>query len=587
MVGKNEKKERTTKKKIKAIRIKYCYLNDIFFLIQKIFEGTREYGFYLVGIDCYRIENVVLLFLVVCLPLTVAVACCKKKLDFFVDFFLKRTRDFLKSYFSLVARVELENMKTFELLLFLVLFHCYVFISQSNEELIYQWKYENGFNGELIKELKNYQLKFSIDSRNCNENSKPLKQEDLLFVSDSQYAREKVLKYFGPDEILVEIAGKTFQTILPQYIVCHSYSASFAIEDSGVYHISVIVLHSNYTAVSENEWSSVHYNTVFKEWVILNGSYSKSETECVYDAGGVWKANSDNYDLKNGIFDNLDLAKANPIRTIYGDEKKLQMPFYVNFAFPYENGRLCVHEVNQYSWNLESCGNNSFSREEASKLLENKLIVFSGDSQMRTFAIHFFQYACHIKHPFKYSHPPIFYVPKNHPFCANTRIHFLSDAYCTVNAIPQYLAYTTLGNGQRSATRLPKVNLFISNCGHHPAGSFSLQKYAELIEGYADQLVNFGFNSQNFLWLETVALPLRQDPLIVQSKDQRSIQRMKLYNVIVNEIMAKKGLSIARYFSPTLPLVNKVCDMAHYTALHSNVPTIQEVLRHLKSQYNK
>ena len=510
-----------------------------------------------------------------------------KKSAFIVCSFYNSSRRLYRDagLLSRKRKMDEQRIKTFRLpqlllILLLLLVHCVLI---TGNQVIQQWKDENAqFEAELLLTHDHkYHLKISFGNEKCPENHPSLKPEDILYVSENEYSRDSILKYLGPDEILIEVGGKTYQSLLPHYLNCRMYYSSFIIEYTGVYHISIIHIHSNYTSVNERAWSYANYSPLVEEWVQLNGTdlVADKKDECPYESGGVWKVNPTNVDLQRGVFDKMEVAKTVPRQISHGAvEKNITLPFHINFQAPY-NGKICIEDVNQYSWTSESCGFGTFSRDEASQILENKFIVFSGDSQMRTLAINFFHEICGIRLPFQYGRPPNFYIPRGHPYCKNTRIQFINDAYCTVNEIPQFITHTSGTDGHTLQHPRPKVDLFIANCGQHPA-TYSVEKYSDLVKNYRDQMIDFGFNSRNFLWMETVPLPLRQDPVVVG--DPRTIQRMELFNIIADKIMAAKGMTIGHYFLPMLTFCNKLCDIAHYTMPNSNTPAIQRILRALK-----
>jgi hypothetical protein len=510
--------------------------------------------------------------------------------------------------------------------------------SCDSNEVIKEWKMiDNQWSGSLTRTHdEKYHLKFQANLQQSCAETEIQNEDQLLFVSESSFTRENMFKHhLGPDDIFIDIAGKTFQTLVPRYLSCNTYYTSFVIETSGVYHISIQRLHQNFTAVSERQYTYMNYETLLQEWIELKGSNLTTTTvshnhhhneNCTYGSNqGVWKAKPNNIDLMNGLFDSLEKAKAAPINFHGVEYKNLTMPYYVHMTYPYVNNKYknCVDPVDQYSWSSESCGFPHIAREEANKLLENKFIIFSGDSQMRTFAINFFAFVCGIQLPFTYAmaSPPNFYVPPGHRYCQTTGFQYINNAYCKMKDMEQLTPSTFLdGPHNQRRRRLPiqhhsdlrggqppphdirssvigargavphhfhempnrsgKVDLLIANCGQHPASLPFVQNYTDLLRTFRDGVIGRGFNAKNFYWMETVALPLRQDEVVVG--DERTIQRMQFFNTIANKMMHAKQIPIISYFFPMLPFVNKICDLAHYVVAGSNDPGIQKVLRIFK-----
>jgi hypothetical protein len=268
----------------------------------------------------------------------------------------------------------------------------YYYWSCDSNEVIKEWKMvDNQWSGSLTRTHdEKYHLKFQTNLQQSCAETEIQNEEQLFFVSESSFTRENMFKHhLGPDDIFIDIAGKTFQTLVPSYLSCKTYFTSFVIETSGVYHLSIQRLHQNYSAVSERQYTYMNYETLLQEWIELKGSNLTTTTtvshnhhhneNCTYGSNqGIWKANPNNVDLVNGLFDSLEKAKAAPINFHGVEYKNLTMPYYVNMTYPYVNNKYknCVDPVNQYSWSSESCGFPHIDREEASKLLENKFIIF-------------------------------------------------------------------------------------------------------------------------------------------------------------------------------------------------------------------
>jgi hypothetical protein len=424
-------------------------------------------------------------------------------------------------------------------------------------------KLKIGNNGE-------YHLQFSLNSEEIDCVSSHVKEEVLQHASESSLTREKMMKVVGPDEIFVEVGGKTLQSFLATYNGCRSYSVQFHIPISGAYHMNVVFLRSDYAAVNEVEKSFplFEYDTLFQDWLWLDAN-NVTETErqkCPYaPTQGIWTVRPENSDLVRGVFDNLAMAKESPTFVLDKPGANATMPFYLNLTNPREG---CVNVVNQYHWDSSACGHPFIHHKEASTLVTNKHILFSGDSQMRTFAVNFFHFVCNIGVPHNFNQKtPSFHIPKNSPTCKGLNMRYINNGYCKINELPE-------GSN---------VDLLIANCGHHPASGtgaqYPLQKYIDLLENFTLALPGKGYSPKNVVWLENVPLPLRKDSVVIEVCDWRTPDRIRLYNSQANPIMSNAGYKVIPFFEPMMPLMNKICDIAHYTTQHSNDPGIQPVLR--------
>lgn len=415
-----------------------------------------------------------------------------------------------------------------------------------------------------------YSLRFTLnphDDKDCDGTSRT--ESSLTHVSEYQVSREAILKYLGPDEIFVEISGKTMQSFLPTYVGCGTYSVEFFIKQSGVYHLSIVKLRSDYTAVNEVDkiFPLFEYQTLVAEWFWLDQNKIPEGT-CPYgNSQGVWSIKEENVDQARGVYDKLALAK-NTVPSILERDSNATIPMYVNLTDSYPLTHHCVDKVSQYGWDPQDCGQNFITHAEAGKLLERKRVVFSGDSQMRTLAVSFFHFACGAPLTFN-NRIPSFYLPKTHAQCRGLSMSYVNNAYCNAAELPR-------GEG---------VDLLVANCGHHPASGtgaqYPIPKYVELVENFTQALPTRGYTPRNMVWMESLPLPLRKDQVVIDVCDWRTFDRIRIFNTLANHILGSRDFPVLSVFLAMLPLANKLCDNAHYTSLHSNDPIIQQILSNL------
>lgn len=404
---------------------------------------------------------------------------------------------------------------------------------------------------------------FSQPEKKCQS---LLTADDLFFVSNFSFTREKIADTLGPDEMYVEIAGKTLQTFVPEYIGCSSHKVQFFIEYSGAYHLAVILTRSNYSAVNEfnNFYPLIDLNVLHSEWVWIDGSNRDNESpSCPYEFEGVWEASLQNLNLRNGAFDSLQKALTLPVLT--NSRGNLSRPLYVKLGN--NPAHSCVSAVTEFFWNGQRCGHLTIS--SGSPLLRGLHLIFMGDSQIRTLNVHIYSTLCKERLSMA-DKAPIFYPTDA---CPHLSMEHVYNRFCDSSLLPN------LTDLQVKYPRR-RVMLFV-NCGHHFASSNRLPAplYRENLTNFVSSLLVAGYSPENLFWVESVAFPLRQDYAVVDFQDWRSLDRIRLYNTIANEIMHSHNFTILRQFQAMLPFLYAECDLAHYLSTDCYSPTIQKILR--------
>lgn len=80
--------------------------------------------------------------------------------------------------------------------------------------------------------------------------------------------------HYGPDEIIVMVEGKELHSFVAKYHGCNKYHATFRLVYSGKYHIKIVQLRSNYTALNEAQpiYPLIEYNYIVNDWIELRGT---------------------------------------------------------------------------------------------------------------------------------------------------------------------------------------------------------------------------------------------------------------------------------------------------------------------------
>jgi hypothetical protein len=387
----------------------------------------------------------------------------------------------------------------------------------------------------------------------CEKGYEPSAKYDF---TTSKIAMSFVDKYLGPDELLIDIQGKTLQSFVPQYHSCGNYSQTFHITLAGVYHFNLIRLRSKYVAINElvPEFPHVETEYLISEWMEFVGTERK-EPFCGEegDFSGYWQATGNNIALKNGVFDDLKLAEeTTPYITVRRENNfgNIEVPMingyelksFVNISSHAAESR-CADVVDQYEWVPGPCPWQLYAPNNPKRGAYE--IVLSGDSHLQRLSYGLKDYLDHV-------------------------VDVFTDDTSLGKALPH-----------RDANQKANTWLF-ANCGHHPAAHnhFPINKYVETIVNFVRLLRDEQYSDKNFVWIESNPLPIRQDHYVIENKDWRTLHRIKMFNIIAEDILRSSGFTnIVRTFQESLPFAHEACDIAHYVAPHANDAVIQQVLQ--------
>lgn len=372
----------------------------------------------------------------------------------------------------------------------------------------------------------------------------------------SSVALALIDKYLGPDELLIDIQGKTLQSFIPQYHSCGNYSQTFHITLEGVYHLTLLRLRSQYVAINELVLEFPHVETEYlvSEWMEFKGT-GRKDPVCGEEGGfaGYWQATAKNQALQSGIFDKLDLAQqTTPFTTIRREKNfdnivvpmlnDFHLQSFVNIS-SHSSETHCADVVDEYEWIRGSCPWQEYHADDKDRNAYE--VTISGDSHLQRLSMRLNEYLGKV-------------------------VNVFTDDSSLCKTLPQ-----------RNADKIANTWLF-ANCGHHPAAynHYSIARYIETIVNFVRMLRQENYSDKNFVWIESNPLPIRQDHFVIDMKDWRSLHRVKLFNIIAEDILRASGFSnILRTFQMQLPFAHEACDVAHYVADHAYDPIIQQLLQ--------
>lgn len=406
-----------------------------------------------------------------------------------------------------------------------------------------------------------YQVVIKMSERNCDSD----KNVNFLGKSKDEYLSKLQLQQ-GPDEIVVEIEGISLQSFIPSYHGCGEYRTSFPITRQGAYHVNIFRTRSNWNGLVEDKekYEQMTLDSIVSAWRWFKPSVQDTISDrCIFTAaGGTWVLNKQDTSMAFNHFHHLDLANATHpyILTHDNADNFLSSPVYVNVSSTAHSNK-CANDVNQYHWVPHGCGWKFFTPEDAQAVLKGRSLAIVGDSHARVLGNSLLRYACnvHIDDHLKY---PVYDKDKVGAKCPGFKIQYFEHQVCD-NLTP----------------KMRDFDLVLKNCGHHPASSshWPIDQYKQSLDSLADNIKKLQFAPDQVYWFESCLVPLRQDNFVIGSKDWRTLHRIKVFNAIAEDVMTASKINIIRTFNPLMPLFDKTCDCAHYTATGSNMPTLQQI----------
>ena len=438
--------------------------------------------------------------------------------------------------------------------------------------VVKEWTHSpQGVHCKLVREASAlYRLEAVFKDRRCDAAGENSHKDNSTFLVSKKYGSLVRSRVVGPDELLVRVEGPSLQTLLPVYKECGFYERVFSVHVAGVYHLQIVRLRSNYSSINEvmDIFPEINYEIILSDWVILSKHPNNLVTNC-HRHPGVWALSPSSPQYTEKSFDTLESAMALVPVTLKTDDKNFQrdlpLQSFVNVsgkATMAADGTGCGVSIDAYSFS--HCNHTAYSAERASALLAKRTLTFIGDSQSRVLVSTLLEWACGIPIVDKNKQFKNTYIAETAQKCPGLKVNVISNVYCEIRADFQ--------------TKVQKDELTFFNCGHWPASQehFTFDMYGDALEALLQKIKLI--SSNRFVFIETLPMPVRNDKYVKSFKDWRTLHRLFVYNRIAEKLFKQHNYSFLPTFETLLPLIDKFCDNAHYTAAGALQPIIQQVL---------
>ena len=427
-------------------------------------------------------------------------------------------------------------------------------------------------HSKLIKEEATsiYRLEVVFKDRLCDRGDVNSHKDNSTFLVSRKYGNAVRSRVVGPDELLLHIEGYSLQNLLPVYKECGYYEKAFSVHVDGVYHLHLVRLRTNYSSINElmDVFPEINYEVIVSDWIALSKHPSHQIMNCNRHIG-VWALNSSSAQYMDKSFDTLESAEALvPITLKTGDknfQRDLPLQSFVNVSSKTvmsADRTGCGTSIDAYSFFY--CNHTAYTADYASALLAKRTLTFIGDSQSRVLVSTLLEWACSIPIVDKNKQFKNTYIAETAEKCPGLKVNVVSNVYCEIRADFQ--------------TKVQKDELVFFNCGHWPASQehFTFDMYGDALEALIQKIKRISPN--RFVFIETLPMPVRNDKFVKSFRDWRTLHRLYVYNRIAEKLFKQHNFSFLPTFETLLPLVDKFCDNAHYTAAGALQPIIQQVL---------
>jgi hypothetical protein len=401
-----------------------------------------------------------------------------------------------------------------------------------------------------------YRLTLNFTSRSCD-------QFDHIKFTLSDETSQFVKQHFGPDEIIIFVEGPQLQAFMPLHMGCNVYVIRFAVGVNGLYRIKVLSPRTNHTGYNElySHFPDVHMRYILDEEVRLDKSTVSKNCNSYWTTTNKAYLGYDDWDTPASVLMPHACSTNSGVPNV-GGGKYLDQYTYVNLStlsssIPLNQcltQSICASNVDLYEYKSDSTCPQPFNHITAQGFLKGKRIVFIGDSHARNLATLFTSWICQ---------------DDVTGTCASS-IHVHYDALC--------------GNVPNRGT----FDVVFMNCGHWLATGcnnkecyhYTAEQYVIYIQKLLHMLKEKKYSKKEFVWVESVAEPFRNDSWMKGYNDWRTNQRLRYWNIIANHIM-KDEYPIMPTFYNTLIFSDKLCDDAHYAAPHDLMPNYLFIINHL------
>ena len=422
---------------------------------------------------------------------------------------------------------------------------------------------------ELIRTENNYKITVEINRPCIDLLNKYFSGPNLDLVTKAR---------IGPDEIMVFVEGSTLQVeVAASENFCNRYHAYFQVPLSGPHRLKVVRLRSNYMAARDllPSYPKINYE-VFLDKLIPSDFTKLIPRPCtsfsIFDhlyplhaIHGYWMSASS--ELSTTPMKVAQHCDGSAMRGIP------ELSTYVKASIEFGSKTNCANEVNNYKWNRRICSfkkkpsiikdndllaeivdvNNPRKTDLTSQnhdFSHGKSILFVGDENMRNLADLFLREVCQYQPSEKIhfdvkSATKVQFVELSKSAAASyKKLHRndceedevkceLFDEGCTSLSVA-YLGEDKCG--QDMTVHFSQFNYVVMNCGQIQAASpqSTMSSYRNSISELLDAILNVKVKETTLLfWVESMAPPLRQDQMLIDSEDRRTYHRMLMYHQIV------------------------------------------------------
>jgi hypothetical protein len=323
-----------------------------------------------------------------------------------------------------------------------------------------------------------------------------------------------------------------------------------------------MLLRTQYAAITDivDEYAMIRSTYLIFDKILLEKTISRQLCR------GYWTAFTSNHTFE--VAQTVTRIFGRP----YGSERNVNISTYIRLSRA-PTLQPCANEINNYRW-LSVCMP-MIKRKEASSIVSGTKLLFIGDSHSRVLSSSFAAWICNFERTREHRGFSID-SGRNNSICRNLILDYVdSSPHCLPNLVPN--------SG--------KYDIVIMNCAHHMAAycwpedhvceHYRNEQYAEMIQNIANTVLNNKLAKSEFVWMEGNVIPISNSDSCIKDNDWRTIHRLQNFNRIASEVFRNYSYDIMPTFASTLPLSDKLCDFAHYTAPEALMPQFQWILRRI------
>lgn len=370
---------------------------------------------------------------------------------------------------------------------------------------------------------------------NCNENTQ--------FTKDASY-ESLIRTKFGPDEFIVGLEGPELHSLVPgqQYRGHCTYDLPFLVTTPGLYHLKLIWLRENYIAAREGTvgWLPGHVDKPLGERFFINLSYSTDDGE----TDRILRRHQKGYDLPA-----CDLRSKNysyiPGRWIFKGNQSGEIFYHKNPVYPRDGAYTWVR-LEHYTWMPTLCALPKFSHADAFSCLQDKKILFEGDSHMRMLFSSLMTF-----------------------LCGKQEAWSGWSSQCGGNCQRGMEKVCMRKDGTASSPSFmdTSADLTFINFGQHFCDGehhLTFRDYQLHVDRVMQKITALSASRRSHvIWHESNMMPFRKDEWVRGFGDQRTNIKLAAYNQYATLLMKRNGIPVIPAFAQTMALSAGTADDAH------------------------